>query len=433
HLPLGGTCVNVGCVPSKTLLRAAAAAYETAHPRFAGIEPGTGAVDFQAVMAQKGSLVEALRASKYEDVVAAHPEMTLIRGHARLFSAGAVEVSGKIIKADRILLATGARPAVPDVPGLASSEYLTSQTALDLTQRPESLLVLGGRYVALEMAQLFARLGCRVAVLQRSDRILPTENAHLTEALQEYLKEEGLRIETGVRLKQVRRRGNGVEVETTTNGARRVFEATHLLVATGRVPNSGGMDLSKLGVAVDANGFVEVDETLQTGVKGIYAAGDLIGPPMFVYTAAYEGALAAENALTGNGKVRDYTAQPWVVFTDPQFAGVGLDMRQAAAAGLDVEQVTLPLESIPRALAARNTRGKIQLIRERSTDRLVGGRILAPEGSELLMEISLAIKFGVTCRQLAEAFHPYLTHSEGVKLAAIAFRKDVSQLSCCAV
>ncbi|MFQ5716643.1 MAG: FAD-dependent oxidoreductase, partial [Nitrospinales bacterium] len=183
---------------------------------------------------------------------------------------------------------------------------------------------------------------------------------------------------------------------------------------------------------LDSQGFLKVDENLQTGVKAIYGAGDVIGDPMFVYTAAYEGALAAENALSGNFGKRDYTALPWVIFTDPQVAGVGWDENQALQKGIDAEAATLPLSHVPRSLTARDTRGFVKLIRDRANDKLVGARILAPEGSELLMEISLAIKFGITVKELAESFHPYLTLSEAVKLTAVAFGKDVAKLSCCA-
>jgi len=191
-----------------------------------------------------------------------------------------------------------------------------------------------------------------------------------------------------------------------------------------------GLDVA--GVQLDGKGFLEVDDTLRTSVENIYGAGDVIGEPMFVYTAAYEGALAAENAISGSAGKRDYTALPWVIFTDPQVAGVGLDEKVAKERGIDAEAATLALSHVPRSLAARDTRGFIKLIRDRETDKLVGARMLAPEGSELLMEISLAIRHGITVKEIASAFHPYLTLSEGIKLAAITFGKSVEKLSCCA-
>ncbi|MDP3070447.1 MAG: mercury(II) reductase [Opitutaceae bacterium] len=432
-LPMGGTCVNVGCVPSKTLLRAAEALNRVQSPgRFAGIETTGQLADFAAVIRQKHELVEALRQAKYADVIGDDPKIKFIPGRGRLIDARTVEVHGGRLSGDAVLLCTGARPSVPAISGLADVPFLTNESAFELNELPESLLVLGGRYVALECAQIFSRLGSRVTVVQRSTRILPTESPGLTEELAAHLKAEGLGIVTGVAVQRVFKDGPGVAVEAVVNGQREVFRASHLLLATGRTPNSDGLGLEEVGVKVDADGFIRTDDHLGTTVPGVYAAGDVIGEPMFVYTAAYEGALAAENALTGAARSRDYTALPWVVFVDPQVAGVGLDLVQAEAAGHDAEASTVPLSQVPRALAARDTRGFIQLIRDRKTDRLLGARILAPEGGELLMEAALAIRHGIAVRELASAFHPYLTLSEGIKLASLSFGKDVKKLSCCA-
>ena len=432
-LPMGGTCVNVGCVPSKTLLRAAESLHRAQRAgAFAGIETTGRLADFAAVIRQKRELVEELRQAKYADVIADDPNIKFIKGRGRLIDSRTVEVNGEQLRGDAILLCTGARASVPDVPGLTDVPFLTNESAFELGELPESLLVLGGRYIALECAQIFARLGSRVTVLQRSSRILPQESSELTDELTGQLKSEGLGIITGVAIQRVFKDGANVAVEATVGGRREIFRASQLLVATGRTPNSAGLRLEKIGVKTDAHGFVSVDAHLATTTPGIYAAGDVVGEPMFVYTAAYEGALAAENALTGAGRKRDYTALPWVVFTDPQVAGVGLDLAQAKVDGFDAEAVTLPLAQVPRAIAARDTRGFIQLIRDRKTDRLLGARILAPEGGELLMEAALAIRHGITVRELASAFHPYLTLSEGIKLAALSFGKDVKKLSCCA-
>ncbi len=432
-LPMGGTCVNVGCVPSKTLLRAAESLHraQRASP-FAGIQTTGQLTDFAAVMRQKRELVEALRQAKYADVIGDDPNIKFIKGHGRLIDARRVEVNGERLHGDAILLCTGARPAVPEIPGLADVPFLTNESAFELTELPESLLVLGGRYIALECAQIFARLGSRVTVLQRSARILPTESHELTDELTGHLKAEGMDFVTGVAIQRVFKDGSGVAVDAIVGGRPRTFRAGQLLVATGRTPNSANLGLETAGVKTDPHGFVTVDAHLATAVPGIYAAGDLIGEPMFVYTAAYEGALAAGNALTGSARQRDYTALPWVVFVDPQVAGVGLDLEQAKAEGLDAEASTLPLAQVPRAIAARDTRGFIQLIRDRHSDRLIGARILAPEGGELLMEAAVAIRHGITVAQLATMFHPYLTLSEGIKLSALSFGKDVKKLSCCA-
>jgi mercuric reductase len=279
---------------------------------------------------------------------------------------------------------------------------------------------------------MFARFGTKVTILQRSERILPTELPDLTDELSGYLQSEGIDIVTGVTARRVHQDAQHVTVETEVDGQPRQFTAEQLLVATGRQPNTQGMGLEQVGVNTDASGFVEVDATAQTSAPGIYAAGDVIDEHQYVYTAAYEGAVAAENAITSAKRQRDYTALSWVIFTDPQVAGVGLDEQQARGQGFDAEATTLPLSHVPRALAARDTRGFIKLVRDRSTDQLLGARILAPEGSELLMEVAVAIRYGITVSQVRDCFHPYLTLGEGIKLAAITFGKDVSKLSCCA-
>ena len=432
-LPMGGTCVNVGCVPSKTLIRAAETLHRAAHPpTFAGIATSGRLVSFKEVIEQKRVLVQELRQAKYADVIGDNERITFVKGRARLLDTKTVATGSLKLKADAILIATGARPSLPPIAGLDTVPYLTNETAFELEALPESLLVLGGRYIALECAQMFARFGSRVTVLQRSDRILPDETPDLTDALTGFLRDEGLEIVTGVSTRRVTQDKMGVVVEADVHGQRRTFHATHLLVATGRAPNVENVGLEAVGVKTTARGGIAVDDTLQTSVPDIYAAGDVLGENMFVYTAAYEGALAVENALNGAKRKRDYTALPWVIFTDPQVAGVGLDEKQAEEQGIDAQTATLPLSHVPRSLAARDTRSLIKLIRDRATDQLVGARIVAAEGSELLMEISLAIKFGITVRDLTACFHPYLTLSEGVKLAALAFTKDVNKLSCCA-
>ncbi len=278
---------------------------------------------------------------------------------------------------------------------------------------------------------MFSRFGSRVTILQRSARILPTESDELTSALTSYLNEESIKIVTGVTIHKVCGTNDGILVETSVGDTSRDFHASRVLLATGRKPNTGGMGLENLNVALDSRGFLKVDNILQTNIEGIFGAGDVVGEPMFVYTAAYEGALAAENSILGLSRKRDYTALPWVIFTDPQVAGVGLDEQQASDRGIAADVANLPLSYVPRALAARNTSGFIKLIRNQVTDKLIGARILASEGSELLMEISLAIKYGITVEDLAASFHPYLTLSEAVKLAALSFNKNVARLSCC--
>ncbi len=431
-LPIGGTCVNVGCVPSKNLIRSAETLHKAVHNPFPGIKTEGRLTNFKELIKQKEQLVSDLRQQKYINVVKGMENFRLIKGRATITSATSVEVIGETIFGDNILIATGSRTLIPDVPGLKDIPYLTNQEAFELDELPKSIIVIGGRYIALEIAQMFSRLGSKVTVLQRSDRILPTETKDLTEALTGYLRDEGLNIVTGNHLQEIKEQNGHIVVESSINGEKQTFGAEKIIVATGRQPNTNNMGLEENGVKLNSAGFVKVNENLQTSVSTIFAAGDVLGENMFVYSAAYEGKLAAVNALTDTKTERDYTALPWVIFTDPQVAGVGLDEVQARNRGFDAESALLSLDHVPRSIAARDTRGFIKLIRDRQTDQLIGARIVAPEGSELLMEVAIAIKFGITVAQLKDLFHAYLTLSEGIKLAAITFSKSVAELSCCA-
>jgi mercuric reductase len=430
-------------VPSKATIRAAEAVHRAQRTAFDGVETTGRVADFGAVLAQVRALVADLRQAKYVDVVSGDDAIDLVAGRARLAGrdggplAGGglhtVEVAGgPTLRARSVLVATGARTFVPDVPGLADAGFLTNDTLWDLGAAPDHLVVLGGGYVAVEAAQAFARLGVPVTLLQRSARVLPRQDAALTDALEGFLRADGVTVRTGVATQAVRRGGAETVVEIEVDGRTETVRGSHLLLATGRRGNTDSLGLEALGIDTDKRGFVPVDATLRTSAEGVFAAGDVLGDKMFVYTAAYEGALAARNAQQSLYAGADYTALPWVVFTDPQLAGVGLDLAQAQATGFDAEASTLAMEHVPRALAARDTRGSVTLVRDRETDAVLGARVLAPEGSELLMEVALAVRHGITTRQLADAFHPYLTLSEAVKLAAITFRKDVGQLSCCA-
>jgi mercuric reductase len=254
------------------------------------------------------------------------------------------------------------------------------------------------------------------------------------------LEEENIEIKTGVKIKSVVRRTpigenkiDKIVVNASVKEKDEIIEGTHLFVATGRKGNTKGFGLEGLGIEIHKNNFIKTDQFLQTSVPNIYAAGDVTGEFLFVYSAAYEGSLAVEKMFNEQPKKKDYSVFPWVIFTDPQVAGVGMDENQAYENKIDYEVSTIQLKDVPRSIAARNTKGFIKLIRDKQTDKLIGARILASEGSELLMEISLAIKYGITVREIKQMFHPYLTLSEGVKLAAISFDKDVKKLSCCAV
>jgi len=429
---LGGTCVNVGCLPSKTLIRAAEALHRRTHHPFAGVPWSGGAPHWPLIREQKDDLVSRLREAKYADVLRSYARVELIRGRAIVRSGPSVELEdGRIIRARKFIVTTGAAPWAPQIPGLGELEYLDSTSAMALDRLPASMIVIGGSAVGLELAQMFARLGVRVTVLEVMPRLVPAEANGIGEALAACLRDEGLEIFTSAVVQRVQR-DSGYQVTFNIAGESRQLRAEQLLVATGRRANTGGLRLDGAGVTLGSKGEVVVDGHLRTSNPDIYAAGDVTGEPMFVYVAAYAGNTAADNALNDNLQQYDLTAVPRVTFTDPAIATVGMSAEEAAAAGFRTLTSELPLEHVPRALAARDTRGFIRLVADASTRRLLGAHILAAEAGEMITEPVLAIRFGLTIDDLASSFHPYLTLSEGIKLAAQAFDKDVAKLSCCA-
>ncbi|MBY0517529.1 MAG: mercury(II) reductase [Bacteriovoracaceae bacterium] len=428
---LGGTCVNFGCVPSKTLIRAAETKHRIETSHFGGIAPATALIDFHQLMEDKNSLVSHLRQAKYKSVLEKNKNITQVHGNATFVDSHTVNVDGKNISGAKILIATGSTAIIPEIPGLKEVNYLTSQTAFELEALPERLIVVGGGYIALEIAQMFQRLGSKVTVIQRSD-ILFHEDNEVSEWISKYLVEEGIEILNHSEISNVSRTENGIRVNIVRKGKLIERKSDQILIATGRKANTNGLNLSTVGVELNQNGTIKVNEFNQTSQDHIYAAGDVLDSMALVYVAAYEGNLAIENAISGNNRSVDYSVIPWVIFSDPQIAGVGLNETQAKAQGIEYDTSFLTMDNVPRAIAARDTRGFLKLLRKTGTDQLIGARIVAPEGSELLMELSLMIKYKIPISEIASSLHPYLTLGEAVKLAAQTFDKDVKSLSCCA-
>ena len=424
HGTIGGTCVNTGCVPSKNLIRATEALYYAgAAARFRGVW-GEGYVeDWRAVTAQKDELVQALRRAKYADLLPSYVTVTYVKGQARV-TEGGIAVDGNLIRADNIIIATDASPAVPPIPGIETVPYLTSTTALDLAVLPRSLLVIGGGYVGCQLGQMFARAGVVVRIVDIVP-ILSAGEPEISTALAGYLREEGIALHEGVRPTAIRETARGVALDLSAGGKSETIEAEQVLVSTGRRPNTAGLGLEEAGIELLPSGGVKVDDQMRTTRAGIYAAGDVTGRDQFVYMAAY-------NALNGDGRCYDTTAMPYVVFTDPQMASVGLTEAQAREQGLSVKTSVLSLDQVPRALAARDTRGLFKLVADAGSGKLLGAHLLAPEGADSIQTAALAIKGGLTVGELTEMIFPYLTTVEGLKLAAQSFTKDVAKLSCCA-
>ncbi len=428
---LGGTCVNVGCIPSKNLI-AAADHLHRARAGSPGIATCDPKVDWREVVETKRTLVDHLRQAKYQDVLDAYPEIGLVRGRARFVEGGGIEVDGERVRTERVVIATGTSPWMTSIPGLDEVEPLNSATAMELDEVPKSLVILGAGAVGLELGQTFARFGSRVTVLEMMPEILPEEDSSAAEALRTALEDEGIEIHIGARTTRVERKGGGVLLEVEMAGRTRTFRAERLLVATGRRANTAELGLEEAGVETDDKGFVRVDAGMRTNAPSVFAAGEVAGLPGFVYVAAAAGRVAASNALEGGSEELDLRAVPRVVFTSPQLAAVGLNEKEAAAEGLLTEVGTLELPHLPRAAVEHTEAGWVRVVAESGSGRILGLQAVAPNAAELLGSATLAIRKGLTVEDVVETLHPYLTWVEGFKLAAQTVSQDVSKLSCCA-
>jgi mercuric reductase len=439
-LDFGGTCVNVGCVPSKNLIRAGETAYHAGHSNFQGIKPRGADIDFAKVIQGKKKLVATLQQKKYMDVASDFQNLKMVKGWATFKDEKTIEVKpidsggaeGGLYTGLKFLIATGAKTQIPDIKGLNEVPYLTNISLFDLEKQPESMIVLGGGYIALEIAQAYHRLGTKVTLLQRSPFVLSKLTPDISDELLKHLRREGMTIQTGLSFTSVAEENGRIKVKAERHGEQHQYEAEKIVVATGTKPNTDELGLENIGLALDKRGHILVNGKMETNLRHIYAAGDVANTPAYVYTAASEGKIVVENAFTGVNSKADYSSLPWVVFTDPQVAGAGMDEAEAKARNIPFEVSKLELKDVPRSIAANDTRGFIKLIRNTETDKLIGARVVAPEGGELIQQLSMAIKYGITIRDLSESLYPYLTLSEGIKLAAITFGKDVSKLSCCA-
>ena len=429
---IGGTCVNIGCVPSKIMIRAAHVAHmRTTSPFDVGIAAATPRIDRKLLLAQQQARVDELRVAKYEAIIAGNSNITLLRGEASFKDATSLTIrlnggGEQSLVFDRALIATGARPAVPPIPGLQDTPYWTSTEALVSDTIPPRLLVIGSSVVAVELAQAYARLGSEVTIIARSTLFF-REDPAIGETLGQVFADEGITVLRQTQTRSVAHANNEFVLETSAG----TLTGDALLIATGRAPNVEALNLAGIGMRTGAGGVIVIDEHLQTSLPNIYAAGDCTDQPQFVYVAAAAGSRAAKNMLGGNATL-DLRSMPAVVFTDPQIATVGLSEAQAHLQGIETDTRTLSLDNVPRALVNFDTRGFIKIVAAAGTGRILGVQSVAAEAGELIQTAALAIHHNMTVEELGNQLFPYLTMVEGLKLAAQTFFKDVKQLSCCA-
>ncbi|ADL55908.1 mercury(II) reductase [Gallionella capsiferriformans] len=429
---IGGTCVNIGCVPSKIMIRAAHIAHLRRESPFdGGISAIAPTIQRDNLLAQQQGRVDELRHAKYEKILESTLDINLMHGEAR-FKDGHTLIVQKLdgsereVPFDRCLVATGASAAIPPTPGLKGTPYWTSTEALVSPAIPPRLAVIGSSVVALELAQAYARLGSKVTILARHTLFF-REDPAIGVAVAEAFRTEGIDVRTQTQASSVSF-VDGEFMLVTNQGE---FRADKLLVATGRSPNTRSLGLDNAGVALSPQGNIVIDDQMRSSAPDIYAAGDCTDQPQFVYVAAAAGTRAAIN-MTGGEATLDLTAMPAVVFTDPQVATVSLSEAEAHDKGIETVSRTLTLDNVPRALANFDTRGFIKIVAEAGSLRLVGVQVVAPEAGELIQTAAIAIRARMTVQDITDQLFPYLTMVEGLKLCAQTFTKDVKQLSCCA-
>lgn len=440
---VGGTCVNRGCLPSKNLIEAAKLVFDARHPRYAGLYPeGAGLkVNFRELMAQKDELVLDYREKKYDSLLGGR--FSVREGNARFIDRQTVEIDGQPVRGERFLVATGSRPHIPDIDGLETVPYLTSDLLArdegrDLTDLPASLLIVGGGYIALELGQMFARFGTEVTIVERGRQLLAHGyEPELGRTMGQIFAEEGIVVLPNAAVQTVRADAQGIAAEVTIGSGRRTLHAERILVATGRRPNTNGIGLEAAGVAFNGRNEIEVDAELRTKVPHIFAAGDVIGgeqsSQMATPVGARQGGIAAHNALAeGHPRSFDGRVIPRVIFTDPPVAVVGMTETEAVAAGHRCWCRPLPMSLVPRANAIRDTRGIIKMVADADTSEVLGVAMIGANASEVIHEAAMAMRFRGKLADFVDLLHVYPTMAEALKIAAISRTKDPAKLSCCA-
>ncbi len=430
-LPLGGTCVNVGCVPSKILLEMGSETYNSQHPRFEAVKNGHSATfNFEAAIREKDEIIGALRESNYKRV-AEGLGIPVIEGMAKFVSPKQVEVKGQTLEANKFIIATGSRARILPFKGADKVHYITNREALSLSRLPKSMIIIGAGPLGLEFAQMYARFGTKVTMLEKEKQIMPLAEPEIADELQRCLEAEGIEIHTGVDIEGLREEKGLKIVEARVGTLRTTAEGEELLLATGVSPNSEDMGLETAGVELSPRGFIAVNEELQTSTSHIWAAGDVVGKAFLETVAAKEGNIAASNALEGTKKTIDYDSVPKAVFTDPQVASVGLTEEEYMRRYNVCSCRTIEIAQVPKAMAIKETRGLVKMAIDPKTEAVAGVHMVAPMAADLIHEAALAVKFKLTIDDIVDTVHVFPTMSEAIKRVAQSFKRDISKMSCC--
>jgi pyruvate/2-oxoglutarate dehydrogenase complex dihydrolipoamide dehydrogenase (E3) component len=414
---LGGTCVNTGCTPTKTLVASARAAHVARTAERLGVRAGPVDVDFAAVLARKDAVVRRWQDGVAKRIADAAPNLRLARGHARLVGERTVELGGERHRAPVVILNVGARPVEPPIPGLAGVPWLDNRRVMELRAPPAHLVVIGGGYIGCELAQVFRRLGAAVTVIEPGAHLLGKSEPEASDALEGVFRGEGIGLRLGARAEAVSSAEGRIAVRLA-GGA--TVEGSHLLVATGRRPNTDDLGSDATGVRLDARGFVEVDDHYATSAPGVYAVGDCAGGPQFTHTAWDDHRLLFEIIAGRPGRGRKDRLVPWTAYTDPQVAGVGLSEAEARERGVEYEVASVPFGAIARAIETDETAGVLKVLVDPATERILGATIVGAEAGELVHVFAAVMQAGAPARALVdlEAVHP--SFAEGVQAVVMA-------------
>lgn len=433
-LPLGGTCVNVGCVPSKILLEQGFDRWRAFKPRFASLKASTPSFSFRDAIAEKDEFVRVSREAKYEKIMSAFKHVELVEERARLDGPGHVRADNRFFEVDCILLATGSsnKPlALPGIETLKPGTVLDNISAFALRELPKTMIVIGAGPTGLEVAQMFAHFGTKITCVEALDRPFSLTEPEVSRVIAEIFKEDGIDLCVQMKAKSVRQDGADVVLTGEVGGETREFRAEKLFMAIGVKGNTEELNLSSVGLKADKNGFVEVDDTMRTRARNVYAAGDMAGPPWLETVGAREGANAVKNALGGQRLTINYEAVPAAVFTEPQIAVVGLTEAEAIRRFGACDCRGVELKFVSKAAIANETRGYAKMVIHPKDGKVLGFHVVSPNAAELIHEPALAIQHGLKALDLIDLVHVFPTYSEVVKIAAQAFRRDVRHMSCC--
>lgn len=430
-LPIGGTCVNVGCVPSKHLLSVGELVFKAKHHGFKSVNIPDIHFDFAKAIEEELELVEGLRKAKYERVLSQLEKVTFIEGEARFTSPHEIEVVGKKYTAEKFIIATGSVALPPPISGLQEMGFITHIEALRNKELPKRLVVIGAGPLGLEFAQLFNNFGSKVNVLVRSDQIITRTEPEVADALGNYLSRDGITIWKKTAIQKVTKDGNDKVVSVDVDGKLMELRADEILVATGKTPNTEKLNLTVAGVEIDDKKAIKVNDSYQTSTSHIYAAGDVIYKPLRLETTAgKEGSYATENALKGTNKAVDYWQVPYAVFTHPAIAGVGMTDADVISSGKQCVCRTVDFAEIPKAQILKDTRGLIKMVATED-GKIVGVHMVAPQAADIINQAVYIIKAGMTVEDILESLPIFPTLSESIKIAARSYVSDITRLSCC--